>query len=265
MPNTNRPFVDSSDVVNHPGKLRERLREDGYLFLPNLAPHDRLIQLRRAMLEICAAAGWVDRSGDLMLGKWSGAGPFTEGDPTYQSVYKQILNHPSFRSWADQEAYTSVVGRIIDGPVQAHRLRIARVTFPNNTSQTTGAHQDFQYIRGSPQTYTIWTPIGDCPVDLGGLAVLRGSHKTGFIDHQVFKAKKYAGHGLADEQLPAGEGVEWHAGDFSAGDVLLFHSHTIHKALPNVTADRLRLSTDNRYQLAGDQIADISTKSHYGL
>jgi ectoine hydroxylase-related dioxygenase (phytanoyl-CoA dioxygenase family) len=139
------------------------------------------------------------------------------------------------------------------------------VTFPNNVQQTTGAHQDFQYIRGAADTYTIWTPIGDCPIELGGLAVLRGSHRAGFIEHRFFKEKKYAGHGLADDQLPRNPGIEWHAGDFAAGDVLIFHSHTIHKALPNLTTDRLRLSTDNRYTRTGDAVSEISTKSHYGL
>jgi ectoine hydroxylase-related dioxygenase (phytanoyl-CoA dioxygenase family) len=148
--------------------------------------------------------------------------------------------------------------------VLAHRLRIGRITFPNNVNQTTAAHQDFNYIRGTSETYTIWTPIGDCPFDLGGLAVLRGSHRAGFIEHEVIKEKKYANHGLSDAQLPAA-GAEWHAGDFAAGDVLVFHSYTVHKALPNLTKDRLRLSTDNRYQRAGDTIADISTKSHYGM
>jgi len=39
----------------------------------------------------------------------------------------------------------------------------------------------------------------------------------------------------------------------------------VHKAMPNLTKDRLRLSTDNRYQRAGDDIAGISTQSHYGM
>jgi ectoine hydroxylase-related dioxygenase (phytanoyl-CoA dioxygenase family) len=222
------------------------------------------MELRRAMLEICAAAGWIDGS-DRMSERWSGAGPFTEGDPQYMAVYKQIINHPLFIAWPERREFIETIGKIVDGPVLAHRLRIGRVTFPNNVQQTTAAHQDFQYIRGSAQTYTVWTPIGDCPIELGALAVLRGSHRAGFIEHQNFKEKKYAGQGLPDKALPAGEGIEWHAGDFAAGDALIFHSHTIHKAMPNLTKDRLRLSTDNRYQAAGDHIADISTKSHYGL
>jgi len=158
-----------------------------------------------------------------------------------------------------------LVAKLLDGPVLAHRLRIGRITFPNNVGQTTTAHQDFHYISGTSETFTIWTPLGDCPIELGGLAVLRGSQRAGFIKHSFDQSKKYAGHGLTDEQLPAGADVAWHGGDFAAGDMLLFHSHTIHKALPNLTKDRLRISTDNRYQRAGEAIADWATKTHYGL
>jgi hypothetical protein len=40
------------------------------------------------------------------------------------------------------------------------------------------------------------------------------------------------------------------------GDVLVFHSLTVHGALTNRTADRLRISADFRYQRAGDRFAD---------
>ena len=38
---------------------------------------------------------------------------------------------------------------------------------------------------------------------------------------------------------------------FAAGDVLLFHSMTVHKGVPN-RSDRLRMSMDVRYQLVSE-------------
>src|SRR5207253_3964788 len=70
-----------------------------------LSLHDALPIFRRAMLEICAAAGWIDASGELTDGRWNGAGPFTEGDPSYQAVYKRIVNHPLFQTWADRHEF----------------------------------------------------------------------------------------------------------------------------------------------------------------
>lgn len=261
-----RPFVDSTKLISgDSSSIRQRMKEDGYLFLRGLAPRDRLLDLRREMLGILESAGWIKPTHGSLDAIWSGAGPFTEGEPEYMAVYQKIINAPAFRAWADQQSFVDVMRKILDGKVLPHRLRIGRVTFPSNTGQTTAAHQDFHYIRGTAQTYTIWTPIGDCPIALGGLAVLRGSHRGGFIEHDTFPEKKYANRGLADSSLPTGQNVEWHAGDFAAGDVLIFHSHTVHKALPNLTKDQLRLSTDNRYTRVGDEIAELSSKSHYEL
>ena len=43
----------------------------------------------------------------------------------------------------------------------------------------------------------------------------------------------------------------WVSGDFVAGDVLLFHSMTVHKGVPN-RSERLRMSMDVRYQLVSE-------------
>jgi ectoine hydroxylase-related dioxygenase (phytanoyl-CoA dioxygenase family) len=259
-------FSDSTALLHDPPVLRAKLDEDGYLFLRGVAPVEPMLSLRRAIVSILAEAGWIDSSrADPMDAIWSGAGPFTEGESEYMAAYKRVLHLPEFVAWAEQPALMELAAKVLDGPVLAHRLRIARITFPNNVGQATAAHQDFQYIRGTSQTYTIWTPLGDCPIELGGLSVLRGSHRGGFIEHSFDHSRKYAGHGLTDQQLPAGDGLAWHVGDFAAGDLLLFHSHTIHKALPNLTKDRLRISTDNRYQRVGEAIAAHSLQSHYGM
>jgi ectoine hydroxylase-related dioxygenase (phytanoyl-CoA dioxygenase family) len=256
------PFRDSSQLLNSPEKLRARMTEDGYLFMRGVAPKQDVLDARRDVLELCAKAGWIDAT-DLMAGKWSGAGPFTEGEQPYMNVYKQILHLKSFHELPAQSAFMNVMTKILDDNVLLHNRRIGRVTFPNNTTQTTAAHQDYHYIRGTSDTYTIWLPLGDCPIELGGLAVLRGSHKAGLIEHRMHAEKKYAGHGLDDDQLPPE--TEWEAGDFAAGDFLVFHSYTIHKALPNLTQDRLRLSIDNRYQRKNEAIEPGSMGTHYNL
>jgi ectoine hydroxylase-related dioxygenase (phytanoyl-CoA dioxygenase family) len=257
------PFRVSNGLIDDESSLRARLENDGYLFLRGIAPKDRILTVRREILELLRDAGWIDRSAPLMDGIWSGVGPYTEGDPEYMAVYRDVLHMQSFVDLPADAAFMKIMAKILGGEPLLHRRRIGRITFPNNTQQTTAAHQDFHYIRGTPQTYTIWLPIGDCPIELGGLAVLSGSHKQGFIEHRLHPEKKYAGHGLGDDQLPPG--TRWHADDFELGDFVIFHSHTIHKALPNLTENRLRLSADNRFQLAGSAIEAGSMGTHYDL
>jgi ectoine hydroxylase-related dioxygenase (phytanoyl-CoA dioxygenase family) len=57
----------------------------------------------------------------------------------------------------------------------------------------------------------------------------------------------------------------WHTGDFGVGDALFFHSYTIHKAMPNLTSNQLRVSTDNRYQRPKDDIDPGALKPHMDL
>ena len=230
-----QPFVVSNDLIHDGRALRGRMDEAGYLFFRGIGPRETILAARRDVLHICAQAGWCDADGI-----WTGIGPFTEGDKEYMAVYKQVLKLPALLAVPEDPIYMDLIGRIVGGDPLLHRLRIARLTFPQNVAQTTAAHQDHWYIRGTPATYTIWTPLGDCPMTLGGLAVLPGSHKGGFIEHRLHAEKKYAGHGLGDDQLPA-TAQHWVAGDFAVGDFLVFHSYTIHKALPNLTKDRLRL------------------------
>ena len=49
------------------------------------------------------------------------------------------------------------------------------------------------------------------------------------------------------------------------GDTLIFSALTIHKALPNLTEDRLRVSLDNRYQAVDDPIAEHMLEPHLNL
>jgi hypothetical protein len=49
------------------------------------------------------------------------------------------------------------------------------------------------------------------------------------------------------------------------GDTLFFPALTIHKALPNYTEDKLRVSLDNRYHAIGDTIAEHMLEPHLSI
>lgn len=262
MPDALEPFLVSNEIADDAPALRERLNADGYLFFKGLGPKNKLQAARRDVAALLADAGWIDPA-DPIAARWTGAGPYTEGEQPYMDVYRKIIHLESFKAVPEDDVFLSLINRIVGGEAMLHRLRIGRITFPSNTGQTTAAHQDFHYIRGTPQTYTVWQPLGECPIDLGPLAVLPASHTSGFLEHREDKSKKYASMGLTDDQLPRHD--RWLSNDFELGDFVLFHSYTIHKALANVTPDRLRLSTDNRFQKKGDAISAVSQGTHYNL
>jgi hypothetical protein len=79
---------------------------------------------------------------------------------------------------------------------------------------------------------------------VGPLQVAAGSH-TG----EVYEFGIAGGAGGIEIKDPL-EG-RWVSGDFARGDVLLFHSMTVHKGVPN-RSDRLRMSMDVRFQLVSE-------------
>src|SRR5947199_356238 len=78
--------------------------------------------------------------------------------------------------------------------------------------------------------------LSDCPREMGTLTAAEGTHAHGVYDFQP----AFGAGGLEVVDPLVGR---WVGGDFQAGDVLIFHSLTVHKALPNLT-DRLRMSMD---------------------
>ena len=61
-----------------------------------------------------------------------------------------------------------------------HRRKIIRHVRPGEAGVgiATQAHDDLLYLReGSEQVLSMWIPLGDCPIERGGLVYLEGSHR----------------------------------------------------------------------------------------
>jgi hypothetical protein len=69
----------------------------------------------------------------------------------------------------------------------------------------------------------------------------------------------------ACSELALPDAPVWHTADFQPGDALFFHAYTVHKALPNLSGDRLRVSTDNRYQRPEEPIEPGALRPHFDL
>ncbi len=249
----------SDDARNDPGELRRRLDRDGYLFFRRLQDPDRLRALRREMLTVMQEGGWLAAGTDPVDGIANLESRCTEGDVEYTDVYHRVYKLESFHRSAHRPEVLGLVERILGKPAMPHPQKIARLWFPQYTEHTTPAHQDFVHFQGNFQTLTCWAPVGDCPRELGGLAILAGSHKTGKVLTHHFSL----GAGALDVELGDKERIrEWHSTDYKIGDTLIFPALTIHKALPNLTEDRLRVSLDNRYQAIGDPIAEHMLLPH---
>ncbi len=245
------PFHISNDILDQPSALRARMKKDGYLFFRGLLPIDAVSQVHSAILTICQQHDWADAHGHAQ------GQARLEGAPDFWAVYDPVQRLELFHALAHRPELLKLIGDLVQETPFLHPRNISRITFPQTEHFTTPPHQDFVHIQGTPDVYTTWIPLSDCPQELGGVAVLAGSHVHDVLP--VHKASGAGGLGIDTDPL---EHV-WHTIDYQAGDVLCFHSHTVHKGLPNRTSNRLRISVDYRYQGISGAIVEDGLEPHY--
>jgi len=250
----------SNDAMDDAVELQRRIAEEGYLFFRRLHDPDKLQALRREMMSAVQEAGWLVAGTDPSDGIADVGKQCTEGDRSYSDGYGRAYRLESFHRSAHWPEIMDMVEKIVGKPIMPHPQKVARIWFPQYTDHTTPTHQDFVHFQGSFDTLTCWAPVGDCPVELGGLAVIPGSHKVDrVLDHHFSLG---AGGLVVDETAHEEIDPVWHSTDYEMGDTLIFPALTVHKALPNYTGDQLRLSLDNRYQAVGDSIAEHMLEPH---
>ncbi len=235
------PLVDARPMLEDGDALARHVDELGYLYAPGLVPRELVATVRRLVRRYAAEEGLaaVDPGDDEAIVAVPGARFEGSGyeDPRWLKLQQDLFPHPEFRALGEVPALLALLERVCGEPVMAGRGDICRLVMPQMAVQTTRPHQDHFYVGGSTAIWTAWMPLVDCPLALGPLAVLPGSHRDGFRHH----GEGYAGTDVAADAV-------WAAGDVGCGDVILFHCLTVHRAWPN-TSDRLiRASADFRYQ-----------------
>lgn len=252
-------MLDSTPLLGEPEALRKRARRDGYLLLRQLLPAREVARVRQVVLAHCRGMDWLaEGTGPLEARVRPGQEAVLEcRDAAWGRFYRLLYTERLLHAFNQHPRMLAATEALFGEPVLPHPRLIVRVMFPGTERFTTPPHQDYFYIRGTEQTWTAWIPLGDCPEELGGLAVARGSHRRGRLP--VHRADGAGGHGVEVE-----ENSEWVWSPMAAGDVLLFHSLTIHQARDNRTADQLRLSCDFRYQPRSQPVHPGSLQPHMG-
>jgi hypothetical protein len=257
-------FRDSSDISKDGNALRSRLGKDGYLFLPGLLDRRKVESVRSQMLRTLAGVGWLAPGTDPdeglpgpethhQDGLRNGAMVHEEG---WYKGYIPLQRIEAMHALAHEPPLVDLMAKLFGSEVITHPRKVIRVTFPGD-GYPTPPHQDLSHSAGLADVLTAWVPIGDCPLALGGLWILRGS-ATGELRPQ----DSAHGVGGAAVVINPTEEHEWVCGDYRAGDVLIFHSLTIHQAPAN-EGGCLRLSADFRYQSVHDPVKATWMQPHY--
>jgi hypothetical protein len=257
----------SDDAVGDVAELHRRIAAEGYLFLPGYLDRDEVLAARRDVLTRLVAMDVLSAGPDLDAAT---AGPGLSGAPLSEIAGESQRLMQLLYNGRVIELYE----RLFAQTVRHFDFTWLRAVAPG---KGTAPHSDSVFMnRGTPNLLTAWVPLGDIDRRLGGVAILENSHLREDVkrDYGSRDVDTYcsnhdtAGVEAVQEQMvwngwisddPAQLrrqlGLRWLTSDYRAGDLLTFPMHTLHLGLDNAS-DRVRLSSDSRYQPATEPVDD---------
>ncbi len=207
-------------------------RRDGAVWLRHAIEAQHVRDAEAAVYEALAEVGWWHPAAG-----WSLHRTPAYDDPTYVRLQQLLLPHPALDRLRKAPRVLQLVQDLFGEPTATERGDLVRVACPG--SSPTPPHQDHHYVRQAERLWTCWIPLHDTPLRKGPLQVWLGSAQDGPRSHSGPRPD-------AQEVADVSE-ARWASGHMLVGDILLVHSLTVHRALPNLT-DTPRLSADFRYE-----------------
>ncbi|MDQ2713780.1 MAG: phytanoyl-CoA dioxygenase family protein [Chloroflexota bacterium] len=239
-------WLEPTDAGLPLAQLREKYWQNGYLWLKGFFEQHVILDFRTYFIESL----------------FSGSKTFFE-----------IISSQEYEDFCTMTRLWTFFQEFLEGQPYLHKRKIIRFTHPGE-SHCTGGHYDLIYLRGGADSFsTSWIPLGDTPVEMGGLIYLEHSDALGRRLEAEFRVKN--AHLPPEERISAynrnmREGgwvstnlVEmadrfnsrWLIANYEAGDMVIHSPYMIHAATQNHDPlERIRLSTDIRFQRLADDI-----------
>ncbi len=236
-----KPFHEIEAKELTPRSVCSAMSEDGYLLIRAVLPGSAVDPVLGEVMQVIAAAGWLLPGYDPVERMANNGAACGDPDPEFKRTYQEVFNLSAFHELPHHPALRRAMKMLVGDHMLVHPKPIGRLIFPQCDRLTVHAHQDYRFMGGDPECFTAWIPLHDCPVEVGPLRVLEGSHRLGIVQHED--------QNLHVPEISAADtmGGEWAGGRINAGDVLIFHSLTVHAAAPNLSK-QLRISVDCRFQ-----------------
>ncbi|WP_439102067.1 phytanoyl-CoA dioxygenase family protein [Congregibacter sp.] len=237
-----------------PEDLQARFHQEGYLYLPR-ALSSVVEPLLNDMLAVLAPHIHWDQT--LATPVLAGE-PFFESDPLWDAVYPEVQALESLHRLFHDEEAQRLMTLVAGEETFVYPMKMARIAAPRKIGFETPPHQDAFSHHAGPTMAGIWVALHDAEESMGRLTILPGSHERGV--RPVFEARGVGG--VQCEIYP--DETLWHVSDVSAGDVIIFHSQTVHRAQPNLDGQRVRLSVDTRFCDYGAPVFATNLEPHHG-
>jgi ectoine hydroxylase-related dioxygenase (phytanoyl-CoA dioxygenase family) len=259
---------DSNELLGDVQALRRRIDDDGYLFLPGFFDREDVRAVRRAICEVLASEGLLDPTQPIEA---------AVAKPGVEMYFRpDIANESAARPMLERVIYGEKImafyAALLGGEATHYDFTWLRTIAPG---KGTYPHCDVVYMgRGTQNVFTAWTPLGDVPLNVGGLVVVEGSHRdeelrrtycrmdvdtacTNRQKESELNAAGFPGFGalsfdMRETRQKLGRRLLT-CPEYRMGDLLIFTIHTVHGSLDNHSQD-IRISSDSRYQLASEPL-----------
>lgn len=244
---------DSALLLDQPQALRERLADQGYLYLKGALAPDLVGPARLEVLERLHQVGEIAAPAQEAIA--TGTSRRAELVPDLGAFWKSVSEGAHLRALSHGPAMQRIMSLILGGPVRPHDYIFLRA---GARGRATGLHFDYPFFtRAHDQICTAWLPIGDAPVSDGPLVVVEGSNRyrdliepmIGFdVARDQSRKATFSEDAVSFAQQ---RGTRLLTRNFEAGDLVVFGMYIAHGSLENHSAiNRVRLSCDVRWQLA---------------
>lgn len=267
----------SEDLLGDGEALRRRLDEDGYLYLRGFHPREEVAAVRGAIVRQLEGLGFLRPGTPPGEAWWNPEAPVPESARNHPLDQRE----PGLQRLLFGERLTGLLAELLGGAI-AHFDHVWFRTKARGLGSP--LHADLPYMsRGTPRLHTVWTPLGDIDLRMGGLLVLEGSHRRTDVladylacDVDSFCTNRTGEAGDASRPHPRSDGTlgddveglrrrlggRWlTAEEYRMGDVVIFGMTLVHGSLDNRT-ERIRISTDSRYQLASEPMDERWVGEH---
>jgi len=249
-----QPLVTSS-VEEPSSALQERFQDNGYLYFPRyIAPQKCEALLQEIM---ACLAPHIDYCADQQTPVLAGE-PFFETDPIWDEVYPKMQSLYDFHNFFHQQDVQQLMKTLVGDDVFVYPMKMGRIATPRKLGCETPPHQDAHSHQAGPTMAGMWVALHDACEGMGRLKLLPGSHKRGV--RKVFQAE---GVGGVQCEIFPDEDV-WHVSDVEQGGVIIFHSCCVHKAEPNTSEEKVRISIDTRFCDYGAPVFTLNMEPHHG-
>ena len=238
---------ETNSALGDRARLVSILEEQGYWFFKGVLDGKALETVRQHFMAELRSRNLVEHGSNDAI--WNQTTPIVMDDGVTNSryprmrdarVWETFVKHPEIVRF-----FSDLAGETPEWLTASDYYRIVPPGQDVSEDPFALRHQDGLGLPGL-DFVTCWIPLADVDPDVGGLAIVPGSHKDGIDRERWFTPE----HMSPDR---------WARADYQVGDVLMFPSGILHSGMRNQSVAKFRMSLDIRFYMRGSSRPTIGS------